>query len=245
MSSQAGFSRSLSLSFADYCFPVRGRQVTKILKNLEGRQVIKAVKSVQSKNRKVFMLFDLEPHRDITGGAWWTDQEFDAEFVAVLREAARRIVRDTAKGITVTSLGNKLDKMKVSHVKLRDFEVKEIIDTLVYDKLVWSPEPERPPLRSDDEMAELAASLAPSAKRAKGAGGWRGGNRPEKEFIDDGKLYFGLPDKASTPTENALSRATAILCSPEHNHLVEEYSRAEFPLYEPPLEEGADAMADV
>ena len=43
---------------------------------------------------------------------------------------------------------------------------------------------------------------------------------------------------------HALKPATG-LCSPEHNHLVEEYSRAEFPLYEPPLEEGADAMADV
>ena len=38
----------------------------KILRNLESRQVIKKV-NAQSVNRMVYMLYDLEPHRDITG----------------------------------------------------------------------------------------------------------------------------------------------------------------------------------
>ena len=45
-------------------------QVTKILKILEQRGLVKNVKSVQHANRKVFMLAELEPAREITGGAW-------------------------------------------------------------------------------------------------------------------------------------------------------------------------------
>ncbi len=44
--------------------------VTKILKTLEQRSLIKSVKSVQNPSRKVYMLFELEPARELTGGAW-------------------------------------------------------------------------------------------------------------------------------------------------------------------------------
>jgi DNA-directed RNA polymerase III subunit RPC6 len=40
------------------------------LKALEQRKLVKAVKSVANGNRKVYMLFELEPSREITGGAW-------------------------------------------------------------------------------------------------------------------------------------------------------------------------------
>ena len=45
-------------------------QVTRILKTLEGRGLVKNVKSVQHANRKVYMLAELEPASEITGGAW-------------------------------------------------------------------------------------------------------------------------------------------------------------------------------
>eukprot|EP00951_Prasinocladus_malaysianus_P040032 scaffold455207_cov42-Prasinocladus_malaysianus.AAC.1 len=44
-------------------------QITKILKTLESRKLIKAVKSVSGGNRKVYMLYELEPSRELTGGA--------------------------------------------------------------------------------------------------------------------------------------------------------------------------------
>ena len=40
------------------------------MKTLEGRGLVKNVKSVQHANRKVYMLAELEPAREITGGAW-------------------------------------------------------------------------------------------------------------------------------------------------------------------------------
>jgi len=44
--------------------------VTKILKNLETRNLVKPVKSVNDGKRKIYVLFDLEPAADITGGLW-------------------------------------------------------------------------------------------------------------------------------------------------------------------------------
>lgn len=43
--------------------------LTKALKKLETRKLVRQVKSVASKNTKIYMLIDLEPGREITGGA--------------------------------------------------------------------------------------------------------------------------------------------------------------------------------
>ena len=58
------------LVFSNNDVPVWLLQVTKILKILEQRGLVKNVKSVQHANRKVYMLAELEPAREITGGAW-------------------------------------------------------------------------------------------------------------------------------------------------------------------------------
>ena len=44
--------------------------VTKILKTLESRNLVKPVKSVNDGKRKIYVLYDLEPAADITGGLW-------------------------------------------------------------------------------------------------------------------------------------------------------------------------------
>ncbi len=48
--------------------------VARALKNLEQRQLVKSVKSVQSATKKLYMLHDLEPATEITGGAWCAPQ---------------------------------------------------------------------------------------------------------------------------------------------------------------------------
>jgi DNA-directed RNA polymerase III subunit RPC6 len=45
-------------------------QISKILKALESRNLIKSCKNVNNPSRKLYMLFELEPSREITGGAW-------------------------------------------------------------------------------------------------------------------------------------------------------------------------------
>ena len=59
-------------------------QIMRTLKSLESKQFIKSVKSVQATKKKVYMLHDLVPDESITGGAWYSDQDFESEFVEVL-----------------------------------------------------------------------------------------------------------------------------------------------------------------
>lgn len=58
--------------------------VNSSIKNLEKKNLIKAIKSVRNPTKKLYMLFDLEPSADLTGGAWYTDQELDLEFIEEL-----------------------------------------------------------------------------------------------------------------------------------------------------------------
>lgn len=45
-------------------------QVNKILKNLEQRNLVKSVKGIMHASRKLYMLFELQPAKELTGGAW-------------------------------------------------------------------------------------------------------------------------------------------------------------------------------
>jgi DNA-directed RNA polymerase III subunit RPC6 len=51
------------------------------IKSLEKKGIIKSVKSVKTPTKKVYMLTELEPSVELTGGAWYTDQELDVEFI--------------------------------------------------------------------------------------------------------------------------------------------------------------------
>ncbi|KAI3403033.2 RPC34 [Candida oxycetoniae] len=55
--------------------------VTKCLKNLENMRFIKTVKSVKYPTRKIYMLYNLQPSLDVSGGPWFTNGEFDSIFI--------------------------------------------------------------------------------------------------------------------------------------------------------------------
>ncbi len=44
--------------------------IGKILKTLEDRSLIKAVKSVNDGKRKIYVDYDVEPAKELTGGLW-------------------------------------------------------------------------------------------------------------------------------------------------------------------------------
>lgn len=61
------------------------KQISKVLKTLESKKLIKSVKCVSAVRKKVYMLFDIMPDESLTGGAWYSnEQEFETEFVDVL-----------------------------------------------------------------------------------------------------------------------------------------------------------------
>lgn len=110
--------------------------LNKVYKALESRQLIKNVKTVSSK--KVYMLYDLRPATELTGGPWYTDQEFDHEFVQEMRSFLVKFVRgmNKGRGVTMQEIKDAIDTNKVSKESLGLEHVQSLVQSLAYDYLV-------------------------------------------------------------------------------------------------------------
>lgn len=62
--------------------------VTKYLKSLESKDLIQAVMSVKTPNRKMYLLKHLKPSEDVAGGPWQNEGDFDSALI----EAASMVV---------------------------------------------------------------------------------------------------------------------------------------------------------
>lgn len=116
--------------------------LTKIFKQLESRRLIKPIKSVTAKTKKLYMLYDLAPAKEITGGPWYSDYEFDHEFIDELRNFILMCVRrmnggrGAGKGVTLKQIAGKMLQANVSRVKLSLEEVQQLLQTLAFDYLI-------------------------------------------------------------------------------------------------------------
>ena len=106
--------------------------LTKTLKILEQRSLVKAVRSVASKSKKLYMLFDMTPSKEITGGPWYTEQEFDHQFV---EELCHFIVEYIRKKEMASSeeIHQTVSSNGISRVELSSDETNLVIQTLMYD----------------------------------------------------------------------------------------------------------------
>eukprot|EP00297_Palpitomonas_bilix_P010180 CAMPEP_0113869576 /NCGR_PEP_ID=MMETSP0780_2-20120614/1612_1 /TAXON_ID=652834 /ORGANISM="Palpitomonas bilix" /LENGTH=287 /DNA_ID=CAMNT_0000854767 /DNA_START=108 /DNA_END=968 /DNA_ORIENTATION=+ /assembly_acc=CAM_ASM_000599 len=105
-------------------------QLTKSLKVLESRRLVKSVKSIT--NRKVYILFNLEPSREITGGAWYSDQGFDLEFTEVMQKQCLSLIQN--KGVVgLDDIAQFIRTSGISKVELRQEDFQMLVDTLIYD----------------------------------------------------------------------------------------------------------------
>lgn len=66
--------------------------VMRCLKLLELQRYIKSIKSVKHPTRKIYMLYNLQPSIDVTGGPWFTDSELDTEFIDSLLTVVWRFI---------------------------------------------------------------------------------------------------------------------------------------------------------
>jgi RNA polymerase Rpc34 subunit len=66
--------------------------VSASIKSLEKRALIKSTKSVNNPTKKLYILAHLEPSLDLTGGSWYTDQEFDLEFIDALARQCYKFI---------------------------------------------------------------------------------------------------------------------------------------------------------
>lgn len=126
--------------------------LNKILKSLETKKLIKAVKSVSASKRKVYMLYSFEPDASVTGGAWYQGQDFESEFVELLNQQCLRYLiekREDAVKTTPASSGpyairNKcfasiidihkfISDSGISNVQLSVDDIDMIMNTVVLD----------------------------------------------------------------------------------------------------------------
>lgn len=124
-------------------------QVNKTLKNLESKKLIKAVKSVAASRKKVYMLFNLEPDRSVTGGAWYSDQDFESEFVEVLNQQCFKflqqkaniakdskpdpITQRNASYASSSEVWKFISELGISKIQLSKEDIEMILNTLIYD----------------------------------------------------------------------------------------------------------------
>jgi len=129
-------------------------QVNKILKNLESKKLIKAVKAVNAARKKVYMLYNLEPDRSVTGGAWYSDQDFESEFVEVLNQQCCKFLMQKATSAreskcdplaqrnaayaASTDVWRFISELGISKVQLSVEDIETILSTLIYDGKVES-----------------------------------------------------------------------------------------------------------
>jgi len=112
--------------------------LNKVFKQLEQRCLIKPVKSVNAKAKKLYMLYELTPSKEITGGVWYSGLEFDHEFISELRQFVMHCVRrlNGGHGVTLNEIKRKMEQAKISRVELSLDEVKQLVETLFYDHYV-------------------------------------------------------------------------------------------------------------
>lgn len=68
--------------------------INKYLKSLEGKNLVKSVKSVKHPTRKIYMLEELQPSIELSGGPWYTDNELDTEFIGYLLRGIRKCLQE-------------------------------------------------------------------------------------------------------------------------------------------------------
>mmetsp|Transcript_87008 Transcript_87008/g.251312 ORF Transcript_87008/g.251312 Transcript_87008/m.251312 type:complete len:326 (+) Transcript_87008:378-1355(+) len=128
---------------------IQQQALNKIFKQLENRRLVKPVKSVTAKAKKLYMLYELVPSKELTGGVWYSGLEFDHEFISELRTFVIHCVRrlNEGRGVTLTDIKNKMIQANVSRVELSLDEVKQLVQTLVYDYQVEEFEDDNGELR--------------------------------------------------------------------------------------------------
>lgn len=135
--------------------------VNKCLKSLEAQRYIKNVKSVKFPTRKIYMLYNLQPSVEITGGPWFTEGELDVEFINSLLTIVWRFVAENSfpNGFKTMTLSKQvhfspyvknysttqeilefISSSQVAKVELSLNHIRSLCEVLVYDDKLEQPQ---------------------------------------------------------------------------------------------------------
>ncbi|KAG0141620.1 hypothetical protein CROQUDRAFT_663575 [Cronartium quercuum f. sp. fusiforme G11] len=112
--------------------------IVKILKSLEGKNLIKSVKSVKFPTRKIYMLSELQPSIELSGGPWYTDNELDTEFIGVLLRSIHKCLQDRSHPPVSSSAADpcKVLLYPTSHAPYLPTTVHDVLDYLKQTQII-------------------------------------------------------------------------------------------------------------
>eukprot|EP00891_Asterochloris_glomerata_P005515 jgi/Astpho2/5515/Aster-02781 len=107
-------------------------QITKVLKQLETRRLVKSIRPVSEPSKKFYISFDIEPSTEITGGAWYAGEDWDADFIDMLADICMRMITKVPL-ITLPIILQRIEESGLVKMQLRLEDVSSIVDTLESD----------------------------------------------------------------------------------------------------------------
>ncbi|KAF7683694.1 putative DNA-directed RNA polymerase III subunit rpc6 [Astathelohania contejeani] len=121
--------------------------ISKLLKSLESRKQIKAVKSIKN-NRKVYIAYDENPSEELTGGIFYNESNVDEEFINEMMKIIYTFIYKNSYSVdeeelnkfedhvTIEMIYSFLDKSGVSAVKINLADLKILLKIMEYDGVV-------------------------------------------------------------------------------------------------------------
>lgn len=120
---------------------------TTTIKNLEKQNIIKSVRPVKTPFKRVYLLYEVEPSSELTGGAWYTDNELDVDFIEQLSGMIFKFIQakslpknpdalypaDYAKYPNVLDVHKFIEISKITTFKLSLDDVSALVDRLYYE----------------------------------------------------------------------------------------------------------------
>ncbi|KAH7728318.1 RNA polymerase Rpc34 subunit family protein [Aphelenchoides avenae] len=94
-------------------------QLKRVLKQLEQRKLVKAVKAVGT-TKKCYMLFNIEADSSLTGGTFYSDGAVDSQFVQTLVQVSITMLQAQRKRVEELHPNDVMKQREESYVKLED-----------------------------------------------------------------------------------------------------------------------------
>ncbi|KAH3766360.1 DNA-directed RNA polymerase III subunit RPC6 [Pelomyxa schiedti] len=111
-------------------------KIAKCIKGLESRKLIKPVKCLNSKTKKVYMLAEIEPSEEVTGGAWYTENaELDEGMVTTMYQQVIAYL-GTKNLAKADEFLHYIKETGIFTVALRVEDVEKFLLTLVADGVI-------------------------------------------------------------------------------------------------------------
>ena len=111
------------------------KRINAVLKELEDKRLIKSITTIHEKKFKLYLLYDMVPSEEITGGVWYLEGSFNTQFVEQLISKSIDVVVST-RGITVKDMVERIKQNSLVAAHVSDKEAEQVINAMVHSKRV-------------------------------------------------------------------------------------------------------------